>query len=167
MRRKDREVTDKNEIIDILNKCNTVRIALNDDYGYPYIVPMNFGYDYKSDELILYFHCANAGKRMELIKRSNKAAFEMDCDHKLITSDVACDFSMEYSSICGTGIIEVINGVEKISGINRLMKKYVGNKVFTFREEMLNSVVVLKLTVEQFSAKRLKKTGIDDGISQF
>lgn len=156
MRRKDREVTDKKEIIEILDKCDTVRIALNDN-EYPYIVPMSFGYDFKSDQLILYFHCANAGKRMELIKKNNKAGFEMDCDNKLVVSDIACEFTMEYSSICGKGIIEIINGIEKISGINKIMKKYTQDKVFTFKEEMLNAVVVLKLTVEEFSGKRLKK----------
>ena len=42
MRRKDREVTDLSEIIEILKNCDVCRLALNDD-GFPYILPLNFG----------------------------------------------------------------------------------------------------------------------------
>lgn len=42
MRRKDREVTDLSEIIEIMKNCDVCRLALNDD-GFPYILPLNFG----------------------------------------------------------------------------------------------------------------------------
>ena len=38
MRREDREITDFNEIINIIKKCDVCRIALNDK-DFPYIVP--------------------------------------------------------------------------------------------------------------------------------
>ena len=38
MRRKDREITDFNEIMKIIDKCDTCRLALFDD-DFPYIVP--------------------------------------------------------------------------------------------------------------------------------
>ena len=44
MRRKDREITDFNEIIEIIKKCDVCRIAMNDG-DFPYIVPLNFGLD--------------------------------------------------------------------------------------------------------------------------
>lgn len=44
MRRKDREITDFNEIMKIIDKCDTCRLALIDE-EYPYIVPLNFGVD--------------------------------------------------------------------------------------------------------------------------
>lgn len=42
MRRKDREITDFDEIVAIMRKCDVCRIAVNDG-DTPYIVPMNFG----------------------------------------------------------------------------------------------------------------------------
>ncbi len=42
MRRKDREITDRNEIMNMLSMMDTVRIALNDPEG-AYIVPLSFG----------------------------------------------------------------------------------------------------------------------------
>lgn len=44
MRRKDREITDFQEIIATIKKCDVCRLAWNDQ-DYPYIVPMNFGLD--------------------------------------------------------------------------------------------------------------------------
>ena len=46
MRRKDREITDFDEMIKIIEKCDTCRLALNDG-EYPYIVPLNFGHEVK------------------------------------------------------------------------------------------------------------------------
>ena len=42
MRRKDREITDFDEMMKIIAKCDTCRLALFDD-EFPYIIPLNFG----------------------------------------------------------------------------------------------------------------------------
>ena len=42
MRRHDREITDKNEILEIMNLCDVCRLAFKDG-DYPYILPLNFG----------------------------------------------------------------------------------------------------------------------------
>ena len=52
MRRKDREITDFNEIIEIIKKCDVCRIALNDE-DFPYIVPLNFGLDIQGEQVFL------------------------------------------------------------------------------------------------------------------
>lgn len=66
MIRKDREITDINEIINIIKKCDVCRLAFFDE-NYPYIIPMNFGYDYdsKNNKLDLYFHGAKKGKKLD------------------------------------------------------------------------------------------------------
>ena len=35
-----------------------------------YIVPMNFGYEFEGDSLILYFHGAGEGRKLELIRKN-------------------------------------------------------------------------------------------------
>ena len=42
MRRKDREITDFDEMMKIVAKCDTCRLAIFDE-TFPYIVPLNFG----------------------------------------------------------------------------------------------------------------------------
>jgi len=67
MRRKDREVTDFQEIIEIMKKCDVCRLAFNDQ-GFPYVIPLNFGLDVVGDQVFLYFHSALKGKKLDLIR---------------------------------------------------------------------------------------------------
>ena len=83
MRRSDREIKDFDEIIEVINKCDVCRLAINDG-DYPYIVPMNFGFNIEDGKVVLYFHCASEGKKLELLRKNNKVAFEMDCGHEFI-----------------------------------------------------------------------------------
>ena len=83
MRRKDREITDFQELIAIMKKCDVCRIALNDSSGYPYILPLNFGMEIEGEKVILYFHGAPEGKKYELMQADSKVSFEMDYGHAL------------------------------------------------------------------------------------
>ena len=47
MRRKDREITDINEIKFLLKTMDTIRIGFNDQ-PYPYIVPVSYGFEEKT-----------------------------------------------------------------------------------------------------------------------
>ena len=42
MRRQDREVQEKSEVFDILNRCDVIHIGMYGD-TYPYVVPVSFG----------------------------------------------------------------------------------------------------------------------------
>jgi nitroimidazol reductase NimA-like FMN-containing flavoprotein (pyridoxamine 5'-phosphate oxidase superfamily) len=156
MRRKDREITDINDILAIIKKCDTCRIALFDK-KYPYIVPLNFGCNYDNTNLELYFHCAKEGLKLELIKNNNHAAFEMDCSHKLVTGESACHYSMKFESVCGQGIIQALNAEEKKEALIFLMKQYSDADSFQFQERVLEKVTVLKLKIESITGKRLIK----------
>ena len=107
MRRKDREITDFNEIIDIIKKCDVCRIALNDD-EYPYVVPLNFGLDVQGNQVFFYFHAAMEGKKLDLIAKDNRATFEMDCDHNFILYEERMSCTMGYASVIGHGTIEML-----------------------------------------------------------
>lgn len=152
MRRAEREVTDIKEIQNILDRAQVCRLGLIDG-EYPYIVPMCFGYDLTEDKLVLYFHCAGKGKKLELIKANNNAAFEVDALNEIVRSDIACSFTALYESITGIGSIEIINGIEKITGLNRIMSKYSGSSEHRYSEGMLNNVAILRLTAESFCCK--------------
>ncbi|MCD8028618.1 MAG: pyridoxamine 5'-phosphate oxidase family protein [Erysipelotrichaceae bacterium] len=65
MRRKDREVTDFNTIIQIIYNCEIIRLGLTDDY--PYIVPVNFAYTVEDKQICFYIHGAMAGRKYKRI----------------------------------------------------------------------------------------------------
>ena len=47
MRCKDKEITNLDEVIDILDHTDFIRLAMNNG-DFPYIVPINFGYELTS-----------------------------------------------------------------------------------------------------------------------
>jgi hypothetical protein len=153
MRRKDREVSDMEEILKIIKKCDVCRIALFDE-EYPYIIPMNFGLSHEDGTLKLYFHGAKEGTKLTLMERNPKAAFEMDCSHKLVTGEEACDYSMEYESVCGNGTIKILGPEQTVQALDILMKQYSEDTSFQYKEAYLTSVAVMELTVEHIYGKR-------------
>ena len=112
MRRKDREITDFDEIMNIINKCDTCRLALFDK-EFPYIVPLNFGVDIRDEQLYLYFHCAKKGKKLDLILQNNNVTFEMDCEHNIILYEERMSCTMGYASVIGHGNIEFVDEKEE------------------------------------------------------
>ena len=162
MRRTDREITDKDEIIKIIDKSDVCRIALSQN-NIPYIVPMNFGYIFENDRLVLYFHCAKEGKKLDIIKSNPAACFEMDCSSKIIPGEKACNYSIDFESVIGFGNI-VITGdgeiEEKRKALNLIMQKYAPEKMFEFSGTDIDSVTVLKFIVDDFTGKRRIKNKV-------
>ena len=157
MRRKDREITNIEEIIEIIKKCDVCRLAFFDD-EFPYIIPLNFGFRYVGEVLELFFHGAKEGKKINLIKNNNKVSFEMDCSHRLITGEKACDYTMEFESVCGNGYIEFLDDSQKIDAFNYLMNQYSKLKSFEYNEMYLKEVAVFKVIVNDITGKKLKRT---------
>ena len=152
MIRKDREITDFGEIIEIIKKCDVCRIALNDE-AYPYIVPLNFGMDVQDQQVTLYFHGALKGKKLDLIKKDNRATFEMDCGHNFILYEERMSCTMGYESVMGRGTIEILPEEEKYEALRILMRQYHAED-FQFNKDMMKVTTVMKMTVESMTGKR-------------
>ncbi len=152
MRRKDREITDFHEIIEIIKKCDVCRIALNDE-EFPYIVPMNFGLDVEGEQVYFYFHAAMEGKKLELIEKDNRATFEMDCDHKFILYEERMSCTMGYASVIGHGYIENVADEDKYEALKILMRQYHAED-FKFNTDMMKVTKVLRMRVTDMVGKR-------------
>lgn len=153
MRRKDREVTRFSEKLDIMRRCSVCRLAFSDG-EYPYIVPLNFGIVCEQEEIALYFHSAGTGKKIDLAKKHAKASFEMDCSHQIVMKEEAASCTMLYESIIGKGTLQLVEGEEKIKGLNALMKQYYKDRQFEFPSDLVKQTTVLKLTVTEWTGKR-------------
>ena len=152
MRRKDREITDFNEMIEIVKKCDSCVLALNEE-GFPYLIPMNFGMDIEDGQLYLYFHCASEGKKLDLIRKDNRVSFEMDCEHKLVLQEEEMECTMGYASVIGQGTIEFVAEEDKLQALKVLMRQY-RSEDFQFDTRMLKVTTVLKMKVIHMTGKR-------------
>lgn len=156
MRRSDREITAFEEIVDIIEKCDVCRLALNDE-EYPYILPLNFGMQVEGEEITLYFHGANHGTKYEIMKKDSRASFEMDCMHKLVMDEETGNCTMEYKSVVGHGQIEIVPEEEKYDALCILMRHY-HQEEFPFNQRVIPYTIVFKLKVKSWTGKkRMKK----------
>lgn len=153
MRRTDREVKNFDQMIGIMESCDCCRLGLVSSEG-AYIVPLNFGYEREGEKLTLYFHGASQGKKIDLIRAQESAAFEMDTRHELVEGDTACAYSYRYQSIMGRGRIRLAESdEEKFHGLKIIMAHYSRKSEPEFREEMVKRTAVIRLEVDSWSCK--------------
>lgn len=156
MRRSDREVLEPAAILEIVAKCDVCRLALNGPDGYPYILPLNFGFRYVADSLTLYFHSALEGTKHRLIEADNRACFEMDCDHSLRSEADRGYCTMDYASVIGRGHIYYIDDpADKAEALRLLTDRYHAEH-FAYNAAAVQRTSVYCLRVESLTAKRKK-----------
>ena len=157
MRRKDREVTDIQQILHIIGKCNILRLGLFDG-EYPYIVPLHYGFEYAENRLVFYMHSAKEGHKLELIADNPRVCVELDGEAELISGgEVPCMYGSSFASVMGRGTAEIVSDKnEKIKGLSLLMKHQT-NRDFTISGEMAATVAVIRVTLNEFTAKSKPK----------
>lgn len=157
MRRKDRAIKDINEIEDIISKCQVVRVSMCKD-NIPYVVPLNYGYEFKGDQLILYCHCANKGKKLDILDENPNVFIEIDNEKDIIKGDTPCEFDFEYFSIMSQGKVEFIHNIyDKVHGLNKIVQHYTSKYNNEFKNEALNKVFLFKITCSNLSAKKCSR----------
>jgi nitroimidazol reductase NimA-like FMN-containing flavoprotein (pyridoxamine 5'-phosphate oxidase superfamily) len=150
MRRNDKEITDWQKIEDILKKGKLCHIAMADG-NKPYLVTVSYGYR----DNTVYFHSASEGKKIGWLRKNPRVCFMIYTDEALVTGENPCrDWSMKYKSVIGYGKVRFLNNPEeKAEGLNIIMAQYTKNGPFTFSEKNLEETAVIKIEIEEISAK--------------
>lgn len=152
MRRKDREVCRREDLLAMISQCKVCRLGLWDGEEV-YIVPLNFGYEERDGALHLFFHCAREGRKLDILRNNPKAAFEMDGNHLLVEGNIPCQYGYSYCSVMGRGIVEILEkDAEKIHALNRIMLHQTGREA-AFTPSMAHTVCILRLKAESVSGK--------------
>ncbi len=150
MRRKDKEITDKSLINNILQRADVCRIALSEE-NMPYIVPVTFGYKNNC----LYVHSAVEGKKIDIIKKNNNICFEIDIDVELIEGKNSCKSSLKYYSVIGFGKAFFIeDSKEKLRALNTIVEHYFNENSLDYLENQLGKIVIIKIEIENMTGKK-------------
>ena len=156
VRRKDREITDWQDIISIVQEALVCRLAFQTDDA-PYIVPLSYGYEVKDGKLVLYFHGAREGRKIDLIREGRAVGFELDTGYSILSGEKACDYTMDYRSVVGTGHVELIEDVEgKRYALNRLMDHYTQKSQWEYPDIMMKRTGAFRMVADTISAKEKK-----------
>lgn len=152
MTRREREITDINQITAILDRAKVLHLGLVDG-DEPYVVPMNYGYLMNDGKLTVYLHGARRGRKIDVIKANPKVFFEAVCGITPFEGDIACRYGIAYESVMAKGKAVIVEDVEeKKKAMSVLMKTQTG-KDFEFEDKMVAFVSVIRIDVENFTAK--------------
>ena len=148
MRRKEKEIIDRDAIEAILAKSTVCRLALSTN-DRPYIVPLCFGYE----DNALYFHTAREGKKIDILKKNNRVCFEVDCDHELVSNETPCKWSMKYRSVIGDGKASLIDDPEsKRRALDIVMLHYAG-RPSGYSAGNMEKMLIIKVEIESMTGK--------------
>jgi nitroimidazol reductase NimA-like FMN-containing flavoprotein (pyridoxamine 5'-phosphate oxidase superfamily) len=152
MRRKDKEITEKTVMEEILreNEVGRLGTAVN---GRPYVVPMNFAYrDGK-----IYLHSHKDGKKFRDIAENNLVCFEVDSG-EMIEGSKPCDYSWNYGSVIAYGKAMIINDAkEKLEALKIISDRYAwgkGSKLTLKMVENMQSLAVIRIDINEMTGKK-------------
>ncbi|MBW2599540.1 MAG: pyridoxamine 5'-phosphate oxidase family protein [Deltaproteobacteria bacterium] len=148
MRRKDKEITDRDVIDSIIKESTVCRLGLSEE-NQPYIVPLSFGYDGSA----LFFHGALDGKKMDILKKNNNVCFELESDFSVVESAKACNWSIRYRSVIGFGKAHIVEGIDSRRRALDIIMKHYSEKSFESPEGSARKTAVIRVDIEEVSGK--------------
>ena len=152
MRRKEREVSDRKEIIEILRRCDSVCIGMQGG-EYPYVVPVSFGMEVADDMPVVYFHCAKEGMKLDMLRDDPRVC--MEGDTFLGIQKTLHGITTRYESVIGFGSCTFVEDeTEKIKGLRLILEHYDQNEYPLDRCRGLNNLYIGKITLNSITGKR-------------
>jgi uncharacterized protein len=149
MRRKDKEISDRQLIDSVISISQVCHVGLCDE-GHAYIVPMCFGYDGQN----IYLHCAKEGRKIDILKHNPEVCFVFETDCEVKKSDKGCSFTMRYRSVMGTGKASFIDDTgAKRKALGIIMKQY-DEGIFSYADEALDKILVIVIDVAEMTGKK-------------
>lgn len=161
MRRKDKALTELADLEVIILNSPYVTLGLNDN-GEAYMVPLDFGYESDGKTSgTLYFHCAVAGRKLDIIKREPRVSLLFVSQHKFIDEgdgSLACTLNTDYRSVMALGLARVIeDDVEKKAAIRCVLKRY-GCENRPVAPERLAKTALVRVDINEAVGKAYQKS---------
>ena len=149
MRRK-RQALSPGDCAAVLCRGTSGVLAVAGDGGYPYAVPLSYGYDGEK----LYFHCAKAGHKLDAIRRSPKVSFCVIDQDRVVPEE----YTTYFRSVIVFGTMRILEDAEeKRAAIEKLALRYAPADSPERRDAVIRRewapLCMLELTIDHLSGK--------------
>ncbi len=149
VRRKDKEVTSQEWMEQVLHQGVWLELAMADTDGWPYVLPMNYGYK----DGFIFVHGAREGKKIDMLNANPKVCFNITIDTEIIRNEDPSEFSMKYRSVTGHGVAHFVDDLsEKKSALQVIMNHYDG-PTEPMPDGLLTATAVIKIEITEMTGK--------------
>ena len=123
IRMSNRACTDERKIKNFLVSAQTAFLGLVDD-NMPYVIPLNF----VCKDGIFYFHGANQGKKIDIMKSNVNACMTISENYGTMVDPTPAKTDTAYMSVIANGKVEIITDLdEATAAMQSMLDKYVPN----------------------------------------
>ena len=152
LRRSEKEITHRSEIIAIIKRQNHLTMAMCKD-NLPYLVTVNYGYD--EEQNCFYFHCAAEGKKIDYLKANRVVWGQILEDWGYL--DGKCDHA--FRTVQFLGKVTFVEDPEEKRYALSLMIDHLESDPETVKRrqvkpESVDKVTIGKVTVEMMTGKQ-------------
>ncbi len=148
MRRVDRQMAES-EAKELLGRGEYGFLAVIDEDGRPYGVPLN--YVYSNGEV--YFHCALQGKKLSAITANPQVCFTVVGSTQVLPDK----FATNYESVMVFGPAQIVGAAEKEVALQAIIHRYSAEFLesgHAYIEKFRAATQVVKINVELITGKR-------------
>ena len=148
----------ESEINDVLKSAKVGRLGLYDT-GSPYVVPVNFAFETGH----IYFHSADVGTKMGLIRKNPSVCFEVDQYIRTVEASSLCGYDTAYRSVIAFGKARILEDAEeKAKALRLIVCKYARPEearklettiVEAHRSSQGSRTVVVDILIQQMTGK--------------
>ncbi len=155
IRRKDKEITDINEVKSILAEAKyvTVAMCLNDE---PHLATLSHGYDEPKNRI--YFHCAAEGKKIKILQSNNRVWGQALIDKGYVQG--ACDHLYATAQFSGT-VAFVGNVAEKEHALKVMINSLDDTPEKIIKKQLLpqsvQKITIGRIDIDYMSGKKAEK----------
>ena len=152
IRRQEKEIKDISTMIKILQDTKYITIAMCNDKE-PYLVTLSHGYD--SARNVIYFHCADEGRKIDVLKKNNTVWGQAIQDKGYVPGK--CDQLYETTQFHGK-VTFLTDIQEKKHALVTMIKQLEGNPEDVIKkqitDESLKRVNIGRIDIDFMTAKK-------------
>ena len=157
MRRKDKEISDEAALRKILKSTQYVTLAMARD-NEPYLVSLSHVYD--EDKNCIYFHCAEEGKKLDILRSNDKVWGQALIDHGYAQGEC----SHYYATVMFSGRVNLVDSREEkweaVSRMTRQLDDNAEDMIAGRKPEALDNTVVGRIDIDYMTGKKSEEVDI-------
>ncbi len=159
LRRKDRE-KDEDFALDVLQRCSFATLAMTQQDGTPYCIPISPALVGRS----LYFHCAHHGMKTDALRARPEVCVSAACDVTPVPEELTTEYASAVAFGCAS---EVIDDAEKVAALRAICERYAASNLEAFPdaiERSLARTAIWRVDIENITGKgkRVPSAAISD-----